>query len=310
MPVRISAIHRARLSAISQGGQVALKLPVHVSTRDFAVGDWVLADPRTDLFNRRLTRKSVVARRFNGAKVQFAAANIDVLFIVTSCNADFSVARLERYLTLAIETGASPVVVLTKADTVEDPGSYLRRAEALQRRVPVVTLDCRSKDVRASLERWCGLGQTAALVGSSGVGKSTLVNSLIDPLLDQLQQTGAVRSHDDKGRHTTTSRSLHAVAGGGWIIDTPGMRSLQVSGAAFGLESLFAEITELGPFCRYGNCSHTHEPGCAVLTAVREGKLDPARVARWRKLVAENNQAPGPDASNPSRAAGKWRNRR
>jgi ribosome biogenesis GTPase len=136
------------------------------------------------------------------------------------------------------------------------------------------------------------VGQTVALVGSSGVGKSTLVNTLAGPTQELAQQTGGIREHDAKGRHTTTSRSLHAIAGGGWVIDTPGMRTLRVSDAAFGIETLFAEITELAPHCRFSDCTHTHEPGCAVQGAVAAGVLDPERLTRWRKLVEESSNTP------------------
>jgi ribosome biogenesis GTPase len=128
-----------------------------------------------------------------------------------------------------------------------------------------------------------------ALVGSSGVGKSTLVNTLAGPTQELAQQTRGIREHDAKGRHTTTSRSLHAIAGGGWVIDTPGMRTLRVSDAAFGIETLFAEITELAPLCRFSDCTHAHEPGCAVQGAVTAGELDPERLTRWRKLVEESS---------------------
>jgi ribosome biogenesis GTPase len=288
-PMRIATVHRARLTAISQSGPVKLVLPVHANTGDYAVGDWVLADPETHLLQRRLNRRTVLARRTDGKNVpQLAGANIDTLFIVTSCNADFNPARLERYLALAIQAGTNPVILLTKADTVDDPQTFQDQARALQRGLAVVTLNPRTADAASALAPWCGEGQTVAVVGSSGVGKSTLVNTLAGAAQEAPQPTGGIREHDSKGRHTTTSRSLHAIAGGGWVIDTPGMRTLHVSDSAYGLETLFAEITELAPLCRFRDCTHAHEPGCAVQAAVAAGTLDPNRVARWRKLGDEN----------------------
>jgi len=288
-PMRIAAIHRSRLAALSQAGLVELTLAVHASTGDFTVGDWVLADPRTQTLHRRLSRKTVMNRRTEGSRtLQAAAANVDTLFIVTSCNADFNPARLERYLALANQGGTTPVILLTKADTTADLGAYQLQASRLQRGLDVVTVNPRLPTAADMLAPWCCVGQTVALVGSSGVGKSTLVNTLVGPSQALAQQTGGIREQDAKGRHTTTSRSLHAIAGGGWVIDTPGMRTLHVSAAAEGLDTLFAEIVELAPLCRYRDCTHAHEPGCAVLAAITEGEIEPERLIRWRKLFDEN----------------------
>ncbi|MDP4032087.1 MAG: ribosome small subunit-dependent GTPase A [Pseudorhodobacter sp.] len=288
-PMRIATVHRARLTAISRDGPVRLTLPVHTNTADFAVGDWVLVDRETRLLHRRLDRKTLLERRPDGAMApQLIAANIDTLFIVTSCNADFNPARLERYLALANAAGINPVIVLTKADTVADAEDFATQARALQRGLVAVTLNAKAADAVLVLAPWCGTGQTVALVGSSGVGKSTLLNTLAGPDQASPQETGGVRAGDAKGRHTTTSRSLHTIASGGWVIDTPGMRSLHVSDVAHGIETLFAEITELAPLCRFRDCSHAHEPGCAVQAAVASGALDPARLERWRKLHDEN----------------------
>lgn len=308
-PRRIAKVHRARLTAVTEDGQVTLELPPRTNTGDFAVGDWVLADPATHLLHRRLERKTLLQRNREGARAaQLAAANVDTLFIVTSCNADFSSARLERYLALANEGGTSPVILLTKADTAPDAAAYERQARALQRGLPVVTLNPRSPDAVAAIAQWCGSGQTVALVGSSGVGKSTLVNTLAGPDQEQLQETGGVREQDAKGRHTTTSRSLHAIAGGGWVIDTPGMRSLDVSDAAYGIEVLFAEITELAPHCRFRDCTHAHEPGCAVQAALEAGTLEPERFNRWRKLQDENaSRQAGPRGRGPAPGHGRRR---
>jgi ribosome biogenesis GTPase len=266
-----------------------LTLPVHTNTGEFCVGDWVLAHPETEVLHRLLKRRTVLERRTEGGGTpQLAAANVDTLFIVTSCNADFNVARLEGYLALANQAGTTPVILLTKPDAVDNVQDYIERARALQRELPVVALNPRVDDARAALAQWCDIGQTVALVGSSGVGKSTLVNTLADPAQSLPQDTGEIREHDAKGRHTTTSRSIHAIAGGGWVIDTPGMRSLQVSDTAHGIDTLFAEITELAPLCKFRDCTHGHEPGWAVQAAVATGALDPERLNRWRKLSEEN----------------------
>jgi ribosome biogenesis GTPase len=296
-PVRIATVHRSRLTAISQTGPVRLAIAMHTNTGDYAVGDWVLADPQTHALHRRLNRKTVLERRTEGGKSpQLAGANVDTLFIVTSCNADFNAARLERYLVMANEAGTVPVILLTKADTADDAETYQQQAKALQRDLAVVTLNPRSPEAATALAPWCGVGQTVALVGSSGVGKSTLVNTLAGDEQDVPQLTGGIREHDAKGRHTTTARSLHAIAGGGWVIDTPGMRTLQVSDNAYGIDTLFAEITELAPSCKFRDCTHAHEPGCAVQAAVKAGTLDPERLTRWRKL-REENKGNTPDAS-------------
>jgi ribosome biogenesis GTPase len=288
-PMRIASIHRSRLTALSEAGSVELTLGVRANAGDFTVGDWILVAPQTQTLHRRLGRRTVMERRTEGSQTrQAAAANIDTLFIVTSCNADFNPARLERYLALANQGGTTPVLLLTKADTTDDLDKYQSQASQLQRGLEVVTVNPRLSDAADRLAPWCGTGRTVALVGSSGVGKSTLVNTLAGPGQALAQQTGGIREHDAKGRHTTTYRSLHRMAGGGWVIDTPGMRTLHLGGAAEGIETLFAEIVELAPSCRYRDCTHAHEPGCAVRVAVAEGKIEPERLIRWRKLSEEN----------------------
>jgi ribosome biogenesis GTPase len=309
LPVRISAVHRSRMAAISERGPVRLVLPAKTNTGDYAVGDWALADSESLLLLRRLARKTVLQRRTEGSPTpQLAGANIDTLFIVTSCNAEFNVARLERYLALANEAGITPVIVLTKADLTEDAGAYLDQATALQRGLSVIVSNPKTADAANALRPWCGEGQTVALVGSSGVGKSTMVNALTGAAPDQHQQTGSIREHDAQGRHTTTSRSLHAMAGGGWVIDTPGMRTLHVSDASAGIHELFAEITELAPLCKFRDCTHEHEPGCAVRAAVSDGKLAPERLERWRAMVTENrNNTPKPVKPGGGRPAPRRR---
>ncbi|MFN3275384.1 MAG: ribosome small subunit-dependent GTPase A [Paracoccus sp. (in: a-proteobacteria)] len=297
--MRIATVHRARLTAESVSGPVRLNLPIPANTADYAVGDWVLVDPATRMLVRRLDRRTLLQRRTEGGRVpQLIAANVDTLFIVTSCNDDLNPARLERYLALANEAGTTPVIILTKADQVADAAPFRDQAADLQRGLEVVTLNAKAPEAASALARWCMPGQTVALVGSSGVGKSSLLNTLSQKSAEEAQATGAIREADAKGRHTTTSRSLHAIAGGGWVIDTPGIRTLHVSEISAGLDLLFAEIAELAPACRFRDCTHAHEPGCAVRAAVAAGTLDPQRLERWRKLFDEN-RANTPVQSGP-----------
>ncbi len=286
---RIATVHRARMTAESETGSIKLKLPAQTNTADFAVGDWVLTDPQDHILIRRLERQSLLQRHTVGARTpQLIAANIDTLLIVTSCNDDFNPARLERYLALANDAGTNPVIVLTKADQAMDVDDFRQQAAALQRGLEVVTVNAKTQTAVEVLAPWCGQGQTVALIGSSGVGKSTLLNTLAAKSADEAQRTGGIRSDDDKGRHTTTSRSLHLMTGGGWAIDTPGMRTLHVSDLSTGLDNVFAEIAEHMPNCRFRDCTHQHEPGCAVRAAVTAGQIQPERLERWRKLHDEN----------------------
>ena len=286
IPTRIASVHRTRLGGMAEAGPYELVLPPHTNTGDYAVGDWVLVEPYTGLLRRRLDRKSVLERRLGDGTSQLGGANIDTLFVVTSCNADFNIARLERFLALANQAGTVPVLVLTKADTSENAELYREQASSLQRDLPIVIIDARAADAGVALAPWCGVGQTVAVVGSSGVGKSTLVNTLAGSG-ETVTLTGDIREHDSKGKHTTTARSLHAMASGGWIIDTPGIRTLHVGDMTEGLDTVFAEITELTSQCRFRDCTHAHEPGCAVQAAVASGAIDGERLARWRKLQDE-----------------------
>jgi ribosome biogenesis GTPase len=288
-PMRVATVHRTKLTAESVFGTVKLTLPSQASTADYAVGDWILVEPGSRMPVRRLDRRTTLQRRTEGSQgSQLIAANVNTLFILSSCNDDMNLARLERYLALANEAGTTPVVVLTKADKVVDAEPWRDQVASLQRGLEVITLNATETGAAMALARWCAAGQTVALVGSSGVGKSTLLNTLCEKSSAEAQATGSIREADAKGRHTTTSRSLHRIAGGGWVIDTPGIRTLHVSDMSAGLDLLFAEITELSPGCRFRDCTHAHEPGCAVQKAIAAGRLDPERLERWRKLLEEN----------------------
>ena len=283
-PARLSGVHRTRIDGLTEHGPVSLHLTGTLTSTDLAIGDWVLTDGAR--IHRCLDRKTLLGRPNVGAghTVQLIAANVDTLFIVTSCNADFNPARLERYLALSAEAGTESVVLLTKADASTDVDSYRTEAEALQRGLVVLPLDARDPEVAATLADWCKAGQTVALVGSSGVGKTTLTNTLTG--LESA--TGPIREADARGRHTTTNRSLHALAGGAWLIDTPGMRSLSVADAGDGIDMVFQDVTELLGQCRFRDCTHQSEPGCAIRQAVAEGRLDEARLNRWEKLKRED----------------------
>ena len=288
-PVRVIAVHRDRLHVV--GPQIDTFIPpfrpIEAEEESAAtVGDWLLLDATRTRGRRLLQRQSLFKRRAAGAdrRLQLIAANVNTLFVVSSCNQDFNLARLERYLALAREARVLPVVVLTKADLAENPEEFARAAGKLLPGLMVETLDARDSNIATRLGQWCASGDTVALVGSSGVGKSTLINTLT---ATQAAVTQGIREDDDKGRHTTTGRALHRLPAGGWLVDTPGMREIQLTDVGAGLDDVFAEVLAIAPNCRFRDCKHRSEPGCAINAAILAGTLDAGRVKRWRKLVAE-----------------------
>ncbi|TPG14686.1 ribosome small subunit-dependent GTPase A [Sphingomonas koreensis] len=307
--VRVMSVHRGRVTVAGERFEdsISSSFPAQGGAEDRpTVGDWLLIDRTTRSILRILDRTSLFKRPAPGddRRVQLIAANVDTLFIVTSCDQDFNVARIERYLVLAGEAGVCPVVVLTKADLMPKSERLVDAARALQSGLRVERVDGRDPTSASGLAGYCGFGETVALVGSSGVGKSTLVNTLKGS--DSIA-TQAVREDDGKGRHTTTVRELHRLGnsggGGGWLVDTPGMRELQMSEVASGVTEVFDDVTAVTLECRFANCTHVDEPGCAIRAAMAEGDLDAARVERWRKLAQEDAENSGAAAVRRSRPA-------
>ena len=281
-PARVSGVERSHITALGASGPLRLLVPE--GTGSTAVGDWVLQDGASVL--RRLTPATEIVRRNAGdtSRRQLIAANVDTLGIVTSCNADFNPARLERYLAVASAAGCLPLVILTKADQAEDSGRYLREARALSPLVVALALDARDPEEVARLEPWCGPDRTLALVGSSGVGKTTLQNALTGVQA----ATQGIREDDAKGRHTTTARALRRTLAGGCLIDTPGIRELGLVDASEGVTEVFSDLADLARVCRFRDCAHEAEPGCAVQAAIAAGTIDAERLRRWRKLDRED----------------------
>ncbi len=280
-PVRVVEVNRTGLRVLGDG--IEAEVP---PGPEATVGDWLLLDRDLPTRSRVLRRSSLFKRRAPGhdRREQLIAANVDTVFVVTSCNQDFNVARLERYIALAFEAEVEPVIVLTKPDLCDDPATYEVEAAAISSRVPVIVLNAKGGAVRDALKPWCGPGRTIAFLGMSGVGKSTLVNALMG---EEAAETAAIREDDSRGRHTTTRRQLFFLGDGTAVLDTPGMREIQLTEAGAGVSELFGDIEELAAGCKFRDCAHDTEPGCRVRAAIEAGELEADRVARWQKLAAE-----------------------
>ncbi|MGJ7921799.1 ribosome small subunit-dependent GTPase A [Neobacillus sp. LXY-4] len=261
------------------------------SKEDFpTVGDWVVLDPRKDeqkgTIHAVLSRKSKFSRKIAGSTTeeQLIAANIDTIFIVNSLNDDLNLRRIERYLLLAWESGANPVIILSKADLCEEVEQSLQEVEGVALGVPVIPISVVTKQGLEQLQAYLEPGKTIALLGSSGVGKSSLTNFLLG---DEKQKVQGIRESDDKGRHTTTHRELCLLPNGAMVIDTPGLRELQLWEGDTGLSESFSDIEAIAEKCKFRDCSHDEEPGCAVRAAVEEGTLSNRRLDSYKKLQRE-----------------------
>jgi len=255
-----------------------------------AVGDWVAVELRDQgkaaQIQEVLPRRSQFVRKVAGKKIaeQVIAANVDIALLVGSFDGDFNPRRVERYLTQCWESGAKPVIVLNKADVCEAPQGKVDEMERVVMGIPVCAVSAKTGQGFDELEKYLTRGQTMVLLGSSGVGKSTIVNRLLSHAVQQVQE---VRESDSRGRHTTTAREIFALPGGALLMDTPGLRELQLWDADQGISQTFADIESLSGRCRFGNCRHKGEPGCAVQAAIDAGLLDLARLENWRKLQRE-----------------------
>lgn len=268
---RVIAVHRGLWKVEAEGEEKFLNITgtMHKNDEFPVVGDWVMLGEGEDIIEEILPRKTKLSRKEAGSRIteQVLASNIDYVFIVSSLNDDFNIARLERYLTMVYESGAMPVFVLTKADIGEDIDTKVSELEDISFGVPIHTVSIEDEASLAFFKTYFEKGNTIALVGSSGVGKSTLINKLLGR---EVLKTADIRDDDDKGRHTTTHRELFCLDKGA-IIDTPGMRELQLWSGD--LSNTFEDIEELALKCRFSDCSHQNEPGCAVRNAMEIGQL-------------------------------------
>ncbi|MEO6653524.1 MAG: ribosome small subunit-dependent GTPase A [Ilumatobacteraceae bacterium] len=286
-PGRVSRIDRG-WSTVMRDATETDPLRIRNLYADVAIGDWVVPSDDSEQVGHVLARTSAFVRRasFDGDRFESdtLAANIDVVFLIHALGQTPNQRRLERELVLAFDSGAEPVVVLTKVDTVEDPEPARLELAAVALGVPVLLASgLRSVGIDA-IRAWATGNRTLAFLGASGVGKSTLVNALLD---DDVMDTGDVREGDQRGRHTTVAAQLLRLPGEGWLIDTPGVRAVSLWLSGNGIERAFADVFDLMDDCRFRDCKHDREPGCAVQAAVADGRLDAARLASLERLVAE-----------------------
>jgi len=295
LPARVveefKGFYRLRSAQAEYLAETAGKLQHLAASREDlpAVGDWVGIMSRPEEGRARiehiLPRRTKLSRKVAGREMseQIVATNLDTVFVVNALNREFNLRRIERYLTIVWDSGARPVVVLNKADLCPDAAARAADVEGIALGTPVHLLSALEKTGLEAVREYLTRGTTAAFVGSSGVGKSTIINGLADAALP----VQAVREHDDRGQHTTTSRQLIFLSGGGMVIDTPGMRELQLWNHEEGATLAFDDIATLSQGCKFRDCGHRGEPGCAVAAAVQQGELSRERLENYRKLLAE-----------------------
>jgi ribosome biogenesis GTPase / thiamine phosphate phosphatase len=296
-PGRVSSSHTHVYRVMTADGERLAEISGRLrhtarGTGDYpAVGDWVVFQPRVaeerGFIHAVLPRRTAFVRRAPAdreADYQVLAANLDTVFLMAGLDRDFNPRRIERGLILAWESGARPVVLLNKTDRAPDAEGQKATVVSGSPNVPVHLLSARHGTGIEALAPYLGPGQTVVLLGSSGVGKSTLVNHLLGV---ERQRIGAVREIDQRGRHTTTHRELVVLPTGGLLIDTPGLREIQLWGGGDGLEATFSDLVDLGQGCKFRDCAHGQEPGCAVRAATEDGRLAPQRLASYHKLQAE-----------------------
>ena len=296
LPGRVVREHRGLYRVLTEAGEAVasaagrMRLEARNKAALPAVGDWVALRGETTqargVVHAVVPRRSAFIRRAAGEEAveQVVAANVDSVFLVSGLDHEFNPRRIERYVLLAWESGARPVVVLNKADLREDAEACRREIEQVAPGVDVHAVSTRDPESLAVLQPYLAPGRTVALLGSSGVGKSTLLNRLLGA---EVQATRAVRASDQRGRHTTTDRHLFVLPAGALVIDTPGMRELQLWESGGGLEATFEEVDALASSCRFRDCTHASEPGCAVAAAVADGRLAPERLESFHKLRSE-----------------------
>lgn len=307
-PARIIEQHKSEIKVATSDETITL--PLTHGMPEMVVGDWLLLEESADQhkhFSRLLDRKTCFARKAAGSKVQkqLISANVDTAFIVCSMNDDFNLNRIERFLSLVNESAAEAVVILSKSDQADSPEEFIQAVQKIDPLLMVEAINCLDPDSIKKLSPWVKQGTTIAVLGSSGVGKSTLTNTLLG---ESKQDTEGIREDDSKGRHTTTSRSLIGLSAGGLILDTPGMREIQLADSKDGIATTFADIEAFAEQCRFADCGHQSEPGCAIQRAIESGELEPRRLANYQKLLKENafNSASLSDRRASDKALGKF----